>query len=153
MWLILVRAEQVWYPHHSTLRFWLLHSSSHCTAACRRIGSNFRHVAVLPRVHFEARLEVCSQFFLLLSPFAPSKQTQTTMKKPFRYGIFAKLVIGTFLSFFLLFRIEGVSGSSHCQQIITSAAHASNTPCRHESTVSSSNGHSRCRTRRLGSFH
>lgn len=34
------------------------------------------------------------------------------MRTPFRYGIFAKLVIGTFLSFFLLFRIEGVSGGA-----------------------------------------
>lgn len=32
--------------------------------------------------------------------------------KPFRYGIFAKLVIGTFLSFFLLLRIEAVSGGA-----------------------------------------
>jgi len=38
-------------------------------------------------------------------------RTTATMK-PFRYGIFAKLVIGTFLSFFLLFRIEGVSGGA-----------------------------------------
>ena len=37
---------------------------------------------------------------------------QTTSMKPFRYGVFAKLVIGTFLSFFLLFRIEGVSGGA-----------------------------------------
>ena len=32
--------------------------------------------------------------------------------KPFRYGIFAKLVVGTFLSFFLLFRIEGTAGAA-----------------------------------------
>lgn len=65
-------------------------------------------MAVLPRVHF------LNQDWNLCSQFAESLRAtqQTTMKKPFRYGIFAKLVIGTFLSFFLLFRIEGVSGSS-----------------------------------------
>jgi HSP20 family protein len=33
------------------------------------------------------------------------------MAKPFRYGIFVKLVIGVFLSFFLLIRIEGTGAS------------------------------------------
>lgn len=64
---------------------------------------------------FEASLKSAHNYFFYL-PFAiRAKQTllqTTSMKKPFRYGIFAKLVIGTFLSFFLLFRIEGVSGSS-----------------------------------------
>lgn len=33
------------------------------------------------------------------------------MAKPFRYGIFVKLMIGAFLSFFLLIRIEGTGAS------------------------------------------
>lgn len=32
--------------------------------------------------------------------------------RPFRYGILAKLVIGTFLTFFLLLRVEGFTGGS-----------------------------------------